>query len=84
VIDTEQMQKGFQNIVENVDDIQLDVPDAVQLIAVFIERAIVDDILPPSFVQHIAGCQGLPQDCLYSCGIEWQVQHIVLSVSIGI
>lgn len=55
VIDSEQMQKGFNSIVDNLDDILLDVPDAVHLIALFIERAIVDDILPPAFVQHIGG-----------------------------
>eukprot|EP00884_Botryococcus_braunii_P011677 jgi/Botrbrau1/2050/Bobra.0047s0026.4 len=64
VIDMEQMQKGFNSIVDSLDDVILDVPDAVHLIAIFIERAIVDDILPPAFVQHIGGpirekCQAL-------------------------
>lgn len=55
VVSSEQMQKGFSSIVSNVDDILLDVPDAINLIAVFIERAIVDDILPPSFVHRLTG-----------------------------
>lgn len=44
------MQKGFQSLVAAVEDLSLDVPAAAELLAVFISRAIVDEILPPSFV----------------------------------
>lgn len=60
VVTSEQMQKGFAGVVNSVDDILLDVPDAINLIAVFIERAVVDDILPPSFVHRLTGLLCFP------------------------
>ena len=47
------MQKGFTNLIHSADDLTLDVPDAEAVIALFIARAIVDDILPPAFVGRI-------------------------------
>jgi MA3 domain len=52
-ISPEQMQKGFLDVVSSVDDLQIDVPGAVDLTATFVARAVVDDILPPSFVARI-------------------------------
>ena len=53
VIRPEQMQKGFLNVVAAVDDLQIDVPDAPDLIASFVARAVVDDVLPPAFVDRL-------------------------------
>lgn len=47
------MQKGFLSLVQAVDDLQIDVPDAPNLIATFVARAVIDDILPPSFVERL-------------------------------
>ena len=44
------MQKGFQILIAALDDLCLDVPEASDLLALFTARAIVDDILPPSFL----------------------------------
>ena len=44
------MQKGFRMLMEALDDLCLDVPEAPDLLALFTARAIVDDILPPSFL----------------------------------
>ncbi|KAK9864764.1 hypothetical protein WJX84_007393 [Apatococcus fuscideae] len=72
-----QMQKGFQDLVMALDDLSLDVPDAPELLAMFVSRAIVDDILPPAFLtqqassagrnssnvgQMLSRCQGLLKD----------------------
>ena len=53
VIQPEQMQKGFQNLVQSVHDLQIDVPEAPDLVAKFVARAVVDDILPPAFVDKL-------------------------------
>lgn len=53
VILPEQMQKGFLALVQSVDDLRMDVPEAPQLIATFVARAVVDDILPPAFVDKL-------------------------------
>lgn len=50
----EMLQKGFESIIESLDDTSLDVPDAQNLVALFIARAVCDDILPPSFVARIS------------------------------
>ncbi|KAH6834713.1 MA3 domain-containing protein [Perilla frutescens var. hirtella] len=50
VFDPKQVYKGFQKLVQSADDLIVDIPDAVDVLALFIARAIVDDILPPSFL----------------------------------
>ncbi|XP_073305221.1 MA3 DOMAIN-CONTAINING TRANSLATION REGULATORY FACTOR 2 [Primulina huaijiensis] len=53
VVDSPQLYKGFQKLVESADDFIVDIPDTVDVLALFIARAIVDDILPPSFLTKI-------------------------------
>jgi programmed cell death protein 4 len=53
VIQPDQMQKGFLNVVSAVEDLQIDVPEAPDLVANFVARAVVDDILPPAFVDRL-------------------------------
>lgn len=50
VISPSQVYKGFSKLVECVDDLAVDIPNVVDLLALFIARAIVDDILPPIFL----------------------------------
>ncbi|GMH35363.1 hypothetical protein BSKO_03231 [Bryopsis sp. KO-2023] len=52
VIMPEQMRKGFLSVIESVDDLKLDVPEAPELISLFIARAVVDDILAPAIVDR--------------------------------
>ena len=49
------MRKGFEATIYSVDDLRLDVPEAAELIALFVARAVVDDVLPPAMVQRIHG-----------------------------
>ncbi|KAK8493235.1 hypothetical protein V6N12_033943 [Hibiscus sabdariffa] len=51
VIDAAQVYRGFSNLVESADDLIVDIPDTVDILALFIARAVVDDILPPAFLQ---------------------------------
>ncbi|XP_071716993.1 MA3 DOMAIN-CONTAINING TRANSLATION REGULATORY FACTOR 2-like [Rutidosis leptorrhynchoides] len=51
VIDPRQVYKGFVNLVESADDLIVDIPDTVDVLAVFVARAVVDDILPPAFLK---------------------------------
>ncbi|CAN6442307.1 unnamed protein product [Victoria cruziana] len=50
VIDPPQVYKGFGMLIESADDLAVDIPDTVDVLALFIARAIVDDILPPAFL----------------------------------
>ncbi|KAG8074094.1 hypothetical protein GUJ93_ZPchr0006g43503 [Zizania palustris] len=61
VIDRPQVYKGFCKLTESCDDLSVDTPDAVDILAVFVARAIVDDILPPAFLAKQLPC--LPEGC---------------------
>ncbi|KAK2998162.1 hypothetical protein RJ639_019092 [Escallonia herrerae] len=51
VIDPPQVHKGFSKLVESADDLIVDIPDTVDVLALFLARAVVDDILPPAFLK---------------------------------
>eukprot|EP00798_Chlamydomonas_sp_ICE-L_P006507 gene6507-3145_t len=53
VIPPEQVQKGFLSLVNSLEDLVLDVPGAPDLLATFISRAVVDDVLPPAMANRI-------------------------------
>ncbi|XP_006649650.1 MA3 DOMAIN-CONTAINING TRANSLATION REGULATORY FACTOR 2 [Oryza brachyantha] len=61
VIDRQQVYRGFGKLVESCDDLSVDTPDAVDILAVFVARAVVDDILPPAFLAKQLPC--LPDGC---------------------
>ncbi|XP_058104091.1 MA3 DOMAIN-CONTAINING TRANSLATION REGULATORY FACTOR 2 isoform X2 [Magnolia sinica] len=50
VIDPPEVYKGYSKLVESADDLAVDIPDVVDVLALFIARAVVDDILPPAFL----------------------------------
>ncbi|XP_078441511.1 MA3 DOMAIN-CONTAINING TRANSLATION REGULATORY FACTOR 3-like [Wolffia australiana] len=49
-ITSAQISLGFTMLIDSVDDLALDIVDAVDVLALFLARAIVDDILPPAFL----------------------------------
>ncbi|XP_048226572.1 MA3 DOMAIN-CONTAINING TRANSLATION REGULATORY FACTOR 2 [Ricinus communis] len=51
IIDPSQVYEGFTKLVESADDLIVDIPDTVDILALFIARAVVDDILPPAFIK---------------------------------
>lgn len=53
IIQADQMQKGFKNLLSSVDDLKLDVPSVEDDLALFLARAVIDDILPPAFLHKI-------------------------------
>jgi len=54
LLTVDQVTQGFDSLIDCLDDLMLDVPNAPQLLALFMGRAIVDDVLPPSYVGQIA------------------------------
>ncbi|KAF5193712.1 Programmed cell death protein [Thalictrum thalictroides] len=51
VLDPSQVHKGFSKLIESADDLIVDIPDTVDVLALFVARAVVDDILPPAFLK---------------------------------
>uniref|UniRef100_A0A7S2R8H0 MI domain-containing protein n=2 Tax=Rhizochromulina marina TaxID=1034831 RepID=A0A7S2R8H0_9STRA len=60
LLNADHVRKGFERLLEVVDELEIDVPAASNLLASFLARAIVDEILPPSFLMdpYIAGVGG--------------------------
>ncbi|AQK78411.1 Programmed cell death protein 4 [Zea mays] len=52
VVSSTQIRLGFVLLLEAVDDLAVDIPDVVDVLALFIARAVVDDILPPAFLSN--------------------------------
>jgi len=55
---------GFSRMLGSLDDLSLDCPDASDLLAKFLARAVVDEIIPPAFIidsmrLHIGGPMGI-------------------------
>ncbi|KAK6920592.1 Initiation factor eIF-4 gamma, MA3 [Dillenia turbinata] len=50
VITSTQISQGFLLLLESADDLAVDILDAVDILALFIARAVVDDIIPPAFL----------------------------------
>lgn len=44
------MEAGFEQVLESLDDLEIDIPDARGMVAAFLARAVVDEVLPPAFV----------------------------------
>lgn len=50
VISSAQISQGFFMLIDSADDLAVDILDAVDILALFVARAVVDDILPPAFI----------------------------------
>ncbi|KAK4766616.1 hypothetical protein SAY87_008258 [Trapa incisa] len=50
VINSTHIRDGFVLLLKSADDLAVDILDAVDILALFLARAVVDDILPPSFL----------------------------------
>lgn len=50
LVDDTHLRRGFERLFEILDDLQIDAPGAGDMLAAFIARAVVDEILPPSFL----------------------------------
>ncbi|KAL3278458.1 hypothetical protein HHI36_013779 [Cryptolaemus montrouzieri] len=44
--------KALENLLANLDDLTLDIPDAPTILGNFIARAIADDCIPPKFIAN--------------------------------
>eukprot|EP00536_Pseudo-nitzschia_multiseries_P002934 jgi/Psemu1/322787/estExt_fgenesh1_pg.C_410046 len=46
------MEEGFEILLDSLDDLTTDVPDAKTMVANFLARAVVDEVLPPAFLSE--------------------------------
>ena len=52
VVSEEQIGMGFSKLLSATEDLTLDIPDAPRMLTMFLGRAIVDEIISPSFLAH--------------------------------
>ena len=52
---------GFSHLLGSLDDLTIDCPDATELVGKFLVRAVVDELVPPSFLENAIRL-GLGQD----------------------
>jgi len=50
IVSRDKIVEGFTVLLERLDDLRLDIPNAPELLSNFLARAVVDDILPPAFL----------------------------------
>jgi len=50
VVPANLMAAGFNLILDRMEDLELDTPGAGEIVGTYLARAVVDDILPPSFL----------------------------------
>ncbi|KAJ8952946.1 hypothetical protein NQ318_006563 [Aromia moschata] len=50
IINESDISKAFENLLANLNDLILDIPDAPTVLGNFIARAIADDCIPPKFI----------------------------------
>lgn len=50
VITHDKIVEGFTVLLERIEDLQLDVPSCPEHLAMFLARAVADDLLPPAFL----------------------------------
>jgi len=51
VIAADKIADGFQEALKAINDIVLDTPNAVEILAKFLARAIMDEVVPPAFLK---------------------------------
>lgn len=76
-----EIQKGFQQLLEGMEDVVDDIPEVVTFMECFLVRAIFDEVLPPSFATR--SLMGLKMHDLGKQAIE-QAQDVLSMPSSGI
>jgi programmed cell death protein 4 len=55
VLTDKDIANGFEHLLEDVDDLTIDAPEAKSIVGTFLARAVVDEVLPPAFLSNRVG-----------------------------
>jgi len=55
-ISSSMIGKGFERLFEIIDEIEIDCPNAKSIVAIYLARAVKDEVLPPSFLSDAVVC----------------------------
>jgi len=57
-----EMEMGFEVLLDSIDDLVIDIPDAKAMVGSFLARAVVDEVLAPAFLSNRNNTH--PGDCV--------------------
>jgi programmed cell death protein 4 len=66
LLSDEDMEAGFDQVLESMDDLEIDIPDAKGMVGSFLARAVVDEVLPPAFVSS----KSFPEDSVLDIAVK--------------
>lgn len=77
ILTQDHISKSFQQLLDDLDDLSLDTPDAPEVLGKFIARAIADDCLPPCFVKNVEDTrpESAQRKALHKADILLHVNH---------
>mmetsp|Transcript_22458 Transcript_22458/g.48880 ORF Transcript_22458/g.48880 Transcript_22458/m.48880 type:complete len:456 (+) Transcript_22458:323-1690(+) len=58
----EEMEGGFEVLLDSIEDLVIDIPDAKAMVGSFLARAVVDEVLAPAFLSNRNNTH--PGDCV--------------------
>mmetsp|Transcript_4315 Transcript_4315/g.9786 ORF Transcript_4315/g.9786 Transcript_4315/m.9786 type:complete len:359 (-) Transcript_4315:135-1211(-) len=58
----EEMEMGFEVLLDSIEDLVIDIPDAKAMVGSFLARAVVDEVLAPAFLSNRNNTH--PGDCV--------------------
>ena len=64
VIQHSKIVEGFTTLLERIEDLKLDIPNAPEYLSMFLARAVMDDLLPPAFLSSDSADVELAKDTL--------------------
>jgi len=71
----EEIEQGFQALMNSLSDLTLDTPDAPEILGQFMARAIADDILNPSFVSEFEHPSDLGRKAVEKANTLLKIKH---------
>ena len=74
VMSSNMIGKGFERLFEIIDEIELDCPNAKNIVAIYLARAVKDEVLPPSFLSDAVVCN-LGGDIVESAKLMLSREH---------
>jgi len=64
VVTQDKIADGFQLALDSLEDLVLDIPDAVDLLSKFLARAVFDEVIAPAFLKHAKIKNPLAEQCI--------------------
>ncbi|CAB3980331.1 programmed cell death 4-like [Paramuricea clavata] len=78
IVTEDEISQGFMDVLDDLEDITLDTPDAPEVLGKFIARAVADDCLPPAFVKNYTedtSAESLQRKALSRADVLLKMKH---------